>query len=180
MKSPRTICPFTFSWWEFYVDVLHYRASAWKEFYFLNELEITLFVSHSPERVLFNIKSDGRIKTNLILYYRCHATRAKSEQSLSLVFSMQNVKKQKQWSLKEPTDLCRSAVRPNYPHYLTLNSQYIFSFRAKIGGSRNLSGEISYLMKPTDSYLKTNWPCSVRFLLWQTASISVVRATAFR
>ena len=77
---------------------------------FLNELEITLFVSHSPERVLFNIKSDGRIKTNLILYYRCHATRAKSEQSLSLVFSMQNVKKQKQWSLKEPTDLCRSAV----------------------------------------------------------------------
>ena len=91
---------------------------------FLNELEITLFVSHSPERVLFNIKSDGRIKTNLILYYRCHATRAKSEQSLSLVFSMQNVKKQKQWSLKEPTDLCRSAVivRPNYPHYLSLNT----------------------------------------------------------
>ena len=89
----------------------------------MNELEITLFVSHSPERVLFNIKSDGRIKTNLILYYRCHATRAKSEQSLSLVFSMQNVKKQKQWSLKEPTDLCRSAVivRPNYPHYLSIH-----------------------------------------------------------
>ena len=105
-----------------------------EEFYFPNELEITLFVSHSPERVLFNIKSDGRIKTNLILYYRCHATRAKSEQSLSLVFSMQNVKKQKQWSLKEPTDLSR----------------------AKTGASRNLSGEISYLMKPTDSYLKTN------------------------
>ena len=32
----------------------------------------------------------------------------------------------------------------------------LFSIRAKIGGSRNLSDEISYLMKPTDSYLKTN------------------------
>ena len=31
-----------------------------------------------------------------------------------------------------------------------------FSSRAKTGGSRNLSGEISYLMKPTDCYLKTN------------------------
>ena len=79
----------------------------------VNELEMILFVSHSSQRERGREKEkefylrERWIKTNLIPC-RCLATRAKSEQSLSLVFSMQNVKKQKQWSLKEPTDSCRS------------------------------------------------------------------------
>ena len=85
---------------------------SWKLFY--------LCLIHLREREFY--LRGRKIQTNLIPY-RCLATRAKSEQSLSLVFSMQNVKKQKQWSLKEPTDLCRSAVivRPNYPHYLSIH-----------------------------------------------------------
>ena len=67
-----------------------------------------LCLIHLRELCLILKVIERRIKTNQILCYRCLATRAKSEQSLSLVFSMQNVKKQKQWSLKEPTDLCRS------------------------------------------------------------------------
>ena len=114
-----------------------------------------LCLIHLRELCLILKVIERRIKTNQILCYRCLATRAKSEQSLSLVFSMQNVKKQKQWSLKEPTDLCRLVeiiLKVLVLLYLSIH----FSCRAKTGGSRNLSGETSYLMKPTDSYLKTN------------------------
>ena len=106
-----------------------------------------------------------------IFTWRCPATRVKWEQSLSLVFSMQSGKKQKQWSLKEPTDLCR-LVEIILKVLVLLYLSIYFSCRAKTGGSRSSSVATSSWTKPTVCCRMTSWHSFARSQWWQTQSTS--------